>query len=555
MPRLSDHRARLRWAWSALVAFAALSTATGSAAQLEQVADRRPNIILILADDLGYSDVGAYGGEIATPNLDRLAAGGVRFTAFYNSARCSPTRASLLTGLHPHQVGMGHLAGALWIRPGHPGYLGRLNERGVTIAEVLRGSGYRTFMVGKWHLGNRRNDVVPWTRGFDRYFGRLYGPEYRDTRGLLLDGERYTPTSGDFHLTDAEGEFAARFIEEHERERPGSPYFLYLAFHAPHWPLQPRADDLARYRGRYLRGWDELRRERYARMVGRGLVSARQPLPPRDPAVPAWSAIGNADRPAWDLKMAAYAAQVTGMDRAIGRVLEAVRRSGEQENTLIMFLSDNGASAERVARENDIPPDRPGSFMAYHMPWAHLSGTPFRMYKHWVHEGGIATPLIVSWPARVAEPGSLTGERGHVIDIMATALDAAGASYPRYYRDQTVLPLEGKTLLPVLTTGSRPGHDALYWEHEGHRALREGQWKLVSTHPTDDWLYERWGFPRDGFSGEWELYDLSVDPFEQRDLAREHPDRVRAMSGRWSEWARRTGVRPWSEVALERWGR
>jgi arylsulfatase A-like enzyme len=494
----------------------------------------RPNIVLIMADDMGYSDIGCYGGEVHTPNLDRLAAGGLRFSQFYNAARCCPTRASLLTGLYPHQAGIGHMVADR----GYPAYQGCLNDRCLTIAEALKPAGYHTLMSGKWHVGEDRPHW-PTDRGFDRYFGLVSGAaNYFDVsqdkakgvvRKVALDDRPYEPPKEGFYITDAFSDHAVRLLDEHGRDE--RPFFLYLAYTAPHWPLHALPEDIARYKGRYLKGWDAIREERYQRMVKMGIISDKWKMSPRDGENPPWSE--EKDKELMDLKMAVYAAQIERMDRGIGRVLDKIRELGKQENTLVMFLSDNGGCAEGGPqgfdnRKNGRPPGGVNSFMSYGQSWANASNTPFRRYKHWVHEGGIATPFIAYWPAAIQSRGTITHEVGHLIDVMATCLDVAGAAYPGTREGRELTGLEGRSLLPVFLEGTRQGHDALFWEHEGNRAVRQGKWKLVAAH----------GKP-------WELYDLEADRTELNDLAGEHADKVQELKALYDGWAKRCGVLPW----------
>ena len=497
-------------------------------------ATRRPNIVLIMVDDMGFSDIGCYGGEISTPNLDRLAAGGLRFTQFYNTARCCPTRASLLTGLYPHQAGVGHMVD----NKGHPSYQGYLNDRCVTIAEALKLAGYRTLMSGKWHVGENRPHW-PVDRGFDRYYGLVSGgANYFDIskdkapgvkRTMAIDGESYVPPKENFYITDAFTDNAVKFIDQYGRGK--EPFFLYLAYTAPHWPLHALPEDIARYKGKYLKGWDELRQQRYERMIKMGLISKSWKMSPRDPQTWAWEEEKNKEL--MDLKMAVYAAQVDRMDQGVGRVLEAIRRIGAEENTLILFLSDNGGCAEGGPigfddRKNGLPPGGVDSFMSYGLSWANASNTPLRRYKHWVHEGGIATPLIAYWPAVIKNGGSITNQVGHIIDIMATCLDVAAVKYPETYQGRELVPLQGKSLLPILEGKKRQGHESICWEHEGNRAIRQGKWKLVAAH-----------------GQAWELYDLEADRTELNNLANKYPERVDQLKAMYQSWAQRCGVLPW----------
>ena len=485
---------------------------------------RRPNILLIMADDMGFSDIGCYGSEIATPNLDGMAQRGIRFAQFYNTPRCCPSRASLLTGLYPHQTGIGHMVGDY----GVPGYRGFLNDRCVTLAEALRPAGYRTLMSGKWHVGEERPHW-PCDRGFDHSFALISGGSnyWRLDRGrkMAIDDQPYTPPPDGFYMTDAIADHAVGFLEQYGREDRS--FFLYAAFTAPHWPLHAYPADIAKYRGKYLIGWDKLREERHKRQIGMGLVDAKWPLTPRDPQAPAWESVK--DKEAWDLRMAVYAAQIDRLDQGIGRILAKLREIGKEENTLVVFLSDNGGCAERIdSGKPGAPLGADGSFMSYGLPWANASNTPFRLYKHWVHEGGIATPFIARWPAVIKDGGRITPQVGHSMDLMATCLDLAGAEYPRTLDGREILPLEGKSLRPVFENGARPGHAAIFWEHEGNRAVRQGKWKLVSKHP-----------------GDWELYDLEADRTEMNNLAPTQADKARELAGLYNQWAGRCGVEPW----------
>jgi len=503
----------------------ALTALAGSA----WAAAPRPNVIIIMADDMGFSDVGCYGSEIHTPNIDRLAAEGVRFTQFYNTARCCPTRASLLTGLYPHQAGIGHMVGDY----GYPGYRGFLSDRCVTIAEVLRKAGYATLMSGKWHVGEKRPHW-PCDRGFERYFGLISGGSnyWRLDKGrqMALDNTPYTPPET-FFMTDAFADHAVQFIDAHGRGE--KPFFLYLPFTAPHWPLHAHPQDVAKYKSKYMIGWDELRRRRHKRMIELGLVDARWRLTPRDTQAKAWADVEN--KADLDLKMAVYAAQIDRMDQGIGRVLAKLRELKIERNTLVMFLADNGGCAERVDRgKKGVPPGPADSFLSYGLPWANASNTPFRRYKHWVHEGGISTPLVARWPD-VIKPDQMTHQPGHLIDLMATCVDVAGATYPKTRNGKPITPLEGKSLLPIFQGKTRKGHDAIYWEHEGNRAVRQGKWKLVARHPGR----------RARRPGPWELYDLEADRTELNDLAGTHPEKVGQLAAVYDAYAERAAVRPW----------
>jgi len=488
----------------------------------------RPNIIIIMADDMGYSDLGCYGSEIRTPNLDSLARKGLRFSQFYNTARCCPTRASLLTGLYSHQAGRGHMVE----NRGRPAYQGYLNDRCVTIGEALRSAGYRTMISGKWHVGENRPHW-PVDRGFDRSHALISGgtnyfrldPE----RKMAVDTEEFKPQPP-FYITDWITDKALKMIDEVPRS--GQPYFCYVAYTAPHWPLHAHPEEIARYRGKYRIGWDRLRQERHQRMKDLGLVRRDWPLTPRDAKVPAWKDVGEKEQQEWDLRMSVYAAQIDRMDQGVGRILAKVKERGEEQNTLVIFLADNGGCAEIIDRgKPGEPAGTADSFLSYGVGWANASNTPFRLYKHWVHEGGISTPLIACWPSVIRKGGGITHETGHLIDLMATCLDVAGADYPKIYQGREIIPLEGKSLAPIFRKGKREPHKAIYWEHEGNRAIRQGPWKLVSRYP-----------------GQWELYNLENDRSEMNEIALQNQDKVLKLKNMYEEWAKRAGVASWEEV-------
>lgn len=521
----------------------------------------KPNVVLILNDDMGYSDIGCYGGEIDTPNLDRLAANGLRFSQFYNTARCSPSRASMLTGLHPHQTGVGILT----YDSGPEGYAGNLNHRCVTIAQVLKRNGYRTYMSGKWHVASSLSeptDTWPLQRGFDEFFGTIIGAgSFYDPNTLTRGNaniEHEAKADSAFFYTDAISDQAVAYIDRHQREAPGTPFFTYVAYTAPHWPLHARDEDIAKYKGRFDRGWDALRAQRLDRLVASGILDPTWKLTPRDPTQPPWT---DAAHKAWLTRcMEVYAAQIDRMDQGIGRIIDALERAGQLDNTLLIFLSDNGACAEDIPEGVSVdelvdklmiakshtragepvhfgndPERMPGpenTYQSYGAAWANLSNAPFRLYKHWIHEGGIATPLIVHWPAGIAGHGAIRHAPGYLPDIMATIVDVTGAHYPEAWEGLPVDRLEGRSLAPVF---DRDGIDRppMFWEHEGNAAVRVGPWKLVRNYP-----------------GAWELYDMITDRTELHDVAAAHPDRVADMAREYDAWARRCGVIP-REAILE----
>ena len=496
----------------------------------------RPNIVLIMADDLGFSDLGCYGGEIATPNLDRLAAGGMRFTHFYNNAVCVATRASLLTGQYCHKVGQG-LGSRL-----------RAGANNVTFAELLRDAGYRTLMSGKWHNGADPGEL-PVDRGFDRYWGLLSGGSNYFNPGVRRPGEPepvhkapgnyrmwgdgrrrilpYTPEDPDFYITDSFSDRAVAFLDGHGSDE--RPFLLYLAYTAPHFPIQAPAEDIARYQGRYRVGWDELRRRRYRRLCELGLVEERWGMSERDEACGTWEEAHDKQR--WDRKMAVYAAMVDRMDRGIGRVLDKIRELGKERDTLVLFLSDNGGCGEHIDNTPDRMPGTVDTYATVDAPWANASNTPFRKYKVFDHEGGIATPLIAHWPA-VIEPGAISHEVGHVIDFLPTFAELAGAEYPDHYRGNRLGTADGVSLAPLLRGQPRSSHAYLCWELEGCRAVRRARWKAVSMGPPRS--YAGHDFPP-GHEG-WELYDMERDRCETNDLAAEHPQLVQELDALWRDW-------------------
>jgi len=495
-----------------LLAFGWLSQATAFADEGERGQPKRPNVVLILCDDMGYSDIGCYGGEIDTPRLDELARDGLRFTQFYNNAKCTETRSALLSGLYHQQTNN----------------LNKANH--VTLAEVLRGAGYTTLMCGKWHVGGFNADKgTPPDRGFDRYFGFLGGAinfytgiDYGSRRNLMrLDREVYE-VPDDFYSTDAFTDYAIEFLNEASKK--DRPFFLYLAHNAPHFPLHAPEKDIEKYRGKYMIGWDELRRRRRERMIEMGLIPSGWELSPRDELTPAWDSLSEKQQREEDHLMATYAAMIDRMDRQIGRVLDHLEQLGVADNTLVMFLSDNGGCPFDHNRTPTLPPGPAESYRTYDTEWAQASNTPFRLYKQWVHEGGMSTPMIVRWP-NVVQADTLTRQPAHLIDIMPTLVELAGAEYPKEFNGQKVLPMEGRSLVPLLH-GESIERGPMFWEYRGARAVREGKWKLVA---------ER-GKP-------WELYDLQADRSEVHNLIDEQPDRARRMQSLYAKWAKRIGAR------------
>ena len=533
----------------------------------------RPNIIIIMSDDMGWSDIGCYGSEINTPNLDALAANGLRFTQFYNNARCCPTRASLLTGLYPHQAGIGHM---MEDRK-HDGYRGDLNRNSATIAEVLKPAGYATYAVGKWHVtpGQSKETLAkshnwPLQRGFDRYYGTIHGAgSYYDPSALVRDNNLITVANDteyqpqQYYYTNAISDHATRFIREH---KAGQPFFMYVAYTAAHWPMHALEKDIAKYKGKYDQGYGPIRQARYEKAKRLGLLDARWPM--SEQAMD-W---GNVENKEWESRsMEVYAAMIDSMDQGIGRIIAELKQRGQLDNTLIFFLQDNGGCAElngRAVTQRNPYQTRPGkavyapmakddqqynsapqqtrdgrpvmmgpgalpgpedTYIAYGKGWANVSNTPFREYKHWTHEGGISTPLIVHWPNGIAraQRNKLVQAPGHLIDLMATAVDVGGAKYPTQINGQPIHPMEGISLRPVLTGKALNRQQPIFWEHEGNRAVRAGKWKIVAKE-----------------NQPWELYDIEADRTEMNNLAAKMPDKVKELAAQWEAWAARANVLP-----------
>ncbi len=497
----------------------------------------RPNIVIVLVDDMGFSDIGCYGGEIQTPNLDNLAANGLRFKQFYNTGRCCPTRASLMTGLHPHQAGIGHMTETPEIPSPltNEPYQGYLNNHCVTIAQVLKKAGYHTLMTGKWHLGYHRKECWPLQRGFDKYFGILSGASdyFHPTglRGLTYMNDPVEP-SEDFYVTDDFTHTACRFIEE-SLKTDDKPFFLYLAYNAPHWPLEAKTEDLKKYKGKYKVGWHEISKRRLARQREMGLIDPSWTPAPHEG--PAWDSLSEEQKTILDLRMAAYAACIDAIDQNIGKLVTKLKALGQYENTVIFFLSDNGACAEggilgsgdeQAVRDPKSTQDTAGPRCG--RAWANCSNTPFRLYKHFVHEGGMSTPMIVHWPDGIPknELGSFVQPFGYLPDLMPTCIELAGTRYPTQWNDNPIYPMAGKSLLPLIRGSHGPVHtDPVFWEHEGNRAMRDGKWKLV-------WAR----------NGPWELFELDSDRTEMHNLFEALPGRAADMQRTWESWARRTGV-------------
>jgi len=519
--------------------------------RFEKKPEQRPNILLILADDLGYSDIGCYGGDIRTPNLDGLAARGIQFTHFYNTARSCPSRASILTGLHPHQAGLGAMVDD---RTDAPGYLGELNDKCVTVAEVLHGSGYSTYMAGKWHVANSQDgsDKHNWPvqRGFDHYFGLISGASsYFDPQMLAYDNDTILSTPPGFYLTNAISDTTVNFIDRHMQNSPDKPFFMYVAYTAPHWPIQALPEDIARYRGRFDAGWDKLREEKLKRMTKLGLIKPEWDIHGDDQGIPAWDEVTNRE---WELaRMEVYAAMVDCMDQGIGRIIDKLEEKGEMDNTLIIFLSDNGACAEvwtpknpwasnfgpRFTRDSLIVdysndgsklPGPADTYHSYGRGWAHYSNTPFRGYKSGTYDGGISSPFIVYWSGKTVDNKVLREQLAGIIDIMPTLVEVSGARYPQIYNGNAIIPMEGQSLVSAICKNEEIERDAYYVEHIGNRGMiNDNRWKVVK-------------------SGKqlWQLYDLKNDRTETKDLSGQMPELTKNLSDKWERWAWRARVLP-----------
>ena len=508
-------------------------------------AQEKPNVVIFLVDDMGYSDIGCYGGEIMTPNLDKLASTGVRFTQFYNTSRSCPARASLMTGLYQHQAGIGQMSedpGTFkketqrdindW---GSEGYQGYLNRNCVTIAEVLKENGYHTYMAGKWHLGMHGQEKWPLQRGFERFYGILAGaasylrPE--GGRGLTLDNEHLPAPESPYYTTDAFTDHALQFVGEQKDDKP---FFLYLAFNAPHWPLQAKEEDIQKFTKLYRsKGWDKIRQERYNRMQKMGIIDKNVGFAEWENR--SWDELTEKEKDESAYRMAVYAAQVHCVDYNVGKVIDYLKKTKQLDNTLILFLADNGACAEPYlelggGKQEDINNPACNNMPSYGRAWAQTSNTPFRKYKCRSYEGGISTPLIFSWNKKLGNRhGNLCTIPGYLPDIMPTVLEATGAAYPEtYHGGNKIHPLVGTSLFPAITEKVPSLHEYMYWEHQGNRAIRYGNWKAI----------------RDEAGTEWELYDIVKDRTEKNNLASQHPDVLKKLRNEWEYWAIKYNVLP-----------
>ena len=513
-----------------------------SGCQEQKLVDK-PNIIIILADDMGFSDIGCFGSEITTPNIDYLAERGMRLTQMYNAARCCPTRASLLTGVYPHQAGMGDMVeGRMRIdNTPLPAYQGYLNDSLHTIAELLKQEGYTTMISGKWHVGDAPQ-YWPSKKGFDKSFSLINGasnyfnlnPWFDEDQKIILslNGQKFQP-GDDFYMTTAITDHALDFIGEID---PGdNPFFMYLSYTAPHWPLHALPEDISKFRGKYMMGWDSLRYLRFRKMKAMGVVRENSDISGRYTDAPKWNEMSEGQKDTFDLRMAVYAAMVYRMDAGIGQIVNYLEQQKELDNTLIMFLSDNGATKASIHLATSFYADRSGpigsanSFDSQGAGWANANNAPLRLFKTFCHEGGISTPFVAFWPERIPGGSLNHAQAAHVIDLLPTCLDAAGSN--------KTYDAEGQSILPQLSGESANVERTLYWEHQGGKAIRKGKWKLVMNKKRDS---------------EWKLYDIENDRTEMNDLTNEHAGKTDELMKMWQDWADRVGVEPWDSLKLVR---
>jgi arylsulfatase A-like enzyme len=495
----------------------------------------KPNIILVMVDDMGYSDLGAYGSEINTPNIDKLAVEGIRFKEFYNNSICAPTRASLITGQYPHKAGVGYFN----VNLGLPAYQGFLNKESLTFGEVLKTAGYNTFLSGKWHVGN---DSLYWPnqRGFDKFYGFIggasnYYDDPKDAPVELIENNKRITLKPNEYLTNTVTDKALSFITEQGKN--ANPFFLYLAFNAPHWPLQALPEDIAKYRGKYSLGWDSLRAIRHAKQIQLGLIDPKQPIATRDDEVPRWDSFTYDEQQLWQRKMEVYAAMLDRVDQNVGRVLAKLKELKKDENTIIIFISDNGAQGGyvplgRKRTRNSGPIGSAGSYEYQDQSWASLSNTPFRSYKNNFHEGGISSPFIAWYPSKI-KASTITRGTGHLVDLAPTFYDLAGATYPETYNGLKTNALAGVSLKKVLFEGTELNREQpIFWERGGNRAVRKGKWKLVSTYPQKN----------------WELFDLDTDRGETKDLSTQNPEIVKSLIIEYEAWAKKNNVENYDKI-------
>jgi len=502
---------------------------------------KKPNILIILADDMGYSDAGFMGSGIETPSIDLLANNGLVFNQFYNAGRCCPTRASLLTGLYAHKSGLGWMTRA---NQGKPGYQGEINNHSVTLAQVLKTAGYKNYAVGKWHVvydPYMHQDSAkynwPLQRGFDKFFGMLQGGGgYYNTKTLTLDNTRIKPPK-DFYITEGINAYALKFLKSHFKTQSRAPFFMYLAHYAPHRPLHAQKELIAKYKGKFMKGWDYFRKKRLATMKEKGLINPDWSMSKRDANVPDWDSLTLEEKKIWDELMAVYAAQVDHMDQGIGQVIQLLKENKELDNTLILFLSDNGGNSFAQGGKK-VTPDvlknlgNSNSAQSYRVNWANMSNTPFRKYKMYNHEGGISTPLIIHWPKGISNSKKVTQQQGHVIDIMPTLIEISGAKYPKKVNNISIYSPQGTSFLNAIK-GKETVREPMFFEHNGNRAVIKSNWKLVAE-----------GQQKPPYTKPWELYNLSKDRIEENNLINQNPEKAKELEQLWNSWAKNNNVLP-----------
>lgn len=500
--------------------------------------EKKPNIILIMADDMGFSDLGFMGSGIETPNINQLANNGMVFNQFYNAGRCCPTRASLLTGLYAHNTGLGWMTAS---DLGTPGYRGTISKNSVTLAQVLKTEGYQNYITGKWHIVYNKNlnpeaNNLNWPiqRGFDKYYGVLTGKGGYYSPTTLTQNNKRINAPDDFYLTEAINNSTIEILEEHFETKKNTPFFFHVAHFAPHRPLHALEEDIKKYKGKFSKGWDYFREQRFNKMNEIGL-SNDWTLSERPKDIPAWNSLPVKEKEMWEMLMEVYAAQIDRMDQGVGRIVNLLKEKNQLGNTIILFLSDNGGNKENQGKKfdtNNIATPGDNSFnQSYRKNWANMSNTPFRLYKSSNHEGGISTPLIAHWPKKIKKP-SISNQQGHVIDFMPTFMEISGANYPKYFDGNDIKPYQGKSLISAFEN-SISNRGPLFFEHEADRAVIDGKWKLVATKSL-----------KAPYKGKWELYNLSVDRAEKNNLIKEYPKIAFKLEEKWNVWAKKNNVLP-----------
>jgi len=501
--------------------------------------NKRPNILLIMVDDMGFSDLGCMGSLIETPNIDRLANNGLLYSNFYNAGRCCPSRASLLTGLYPHKAGMGWMTST---DSRHPGYRGDLNDNCVMIGEVLGENDYACYMTGKWHLSSNRsnnpkkiNRNWPNQRGFDYFFGHIQAGGNYYNNHLQLNGTKVKKPKN-YYLTTEITKYTIQFLKQHFSSQKSKPFFSYVSYLAPHTPLQALPKDIKKYKGKFKKGWDVLRKKRLNRLKKKGIIPKNSTLSKRPSHLEKWDKLSFKDKKVWSRMMEVYAAQIDRVDQGIGKIIELLKENDAYDDTLIFFLSDNGASSEsygsnpKYEQLNKL--GSKSSKYTYKEEWANVSNTPFRNYKYYVHEGGIATPLIVHWADGIKSPGRVVNQLGHIVDIFPTILEVTNSSYPTSYKEDSIYSLSGKSLYPNFK-GKQYDRGPIFFEHEANCAVRDEKWKLVSK-----------GKRVAPYQGKWELYNLKKDRTETNNLAARYPNKVKELGKLWDKWALENKVYP-----------